>query len=411
MKIYKAYKIRIYPNKIQRDYFENCFNICRFVFNSVLAYKIDSYKIGKKYSVYDAMKDFTKIKNLDGYEWLNIISAQIIQQSIWNLDTAFQRFFKMKSSGFPKFKSKHKRENSFKCTQGIKIDFENKKIKIQKIDWIKFKDKRVFNSKIKDITISKNKCNQYFASILVEEEFEINLPKLVDESKIFSADMSCKDFLVSSEMKFENQKFYRRNERRLKIRHRKLSKKKKGSNNFEKSRLVLAKTYLNITNQRKVYQWSLAHELTQKFDILIFEDLNIAGMQQFNKGISKTVTLDFSFSEFLTNLEWKCFKENKHFIKIGRFFPSSKLCSSCGQIKKDLTLDQRIYKCDCGLEIDRDLNAATNIKKEGINLLKNSTEVNISGSYACKDMIGYSSTISSGNYTNYSSSLIVCNGG
>jgi len=409
MKIYKSYKIRIYPDEIQRDYFENCFNICRFVFNSVLGYKIDSYKVGKKYSVYDAMKDFTMIKNLDGYEWLNIISAQIIQQSIWNLDNAFQRFFKIKSSGFPKFKSKHKRENSFKCTQGVKIDFKNKKIKIQKIDWIKFRDKRQFDSKIKSITISKNKCNQYFASILVEEYFEVNLPKQVQESKVFSADMSCKDFLVSSEMKFENQKFYRRKERRLKIRHRKFSKKKKGSNNFEKSRLTLAKTYLDISNQRTGYQWNLSHELIQKFDLLIFEDLNIEGMKQFNKGISKTVTLDFSFSEFLKNLEWKCFKSNKHFVKVGRFFPSSKLCSNCGQIKKELTLSERTYICDCGLEIDRDLNASINIKKEGINLLKNSMVV-ITKSYACKDMIRYSSTISSGNYTNYNSSLIVCNG-
>lgn len=386
MIINKAYKFRIYPNKIQREIFEKYFGVCRFVFNSVLSYKINSYKYGIKYSAYDAIKDFTEIKKIEGYEWLNEINAQTIQQTILNLDNAFQRFFKMKNVGFPKFKSKHKRENSFKCMQNTKIDFENKKIKIPKVDWIKFRDKRVFDSKIKSITISKNKCNQYFASILIEEEFEINLPKEIQESKIFSADMSCKDFLVSSEMKFENQKFYKRNKRRLNIRHRQFSKKKKGSNNFEKSRLILAKIYQNITNLRKGYQWNLAHKLVQKFDVLIFEDLNIEGMKQFNKGVSKTITMDFSFSEFLTNLEWKCFKENKYFVKVGRFFPSSKLCSSCGQIKLDLTLDQRIYNCDCGLKIDRDLNAAINLKKEGINLLKNSTDVNISESYAYGDM-------------------------
>jgi putative transposase len=401
MKINKAIKIKIYPNKIQKETFENYFGVCRFVYNSVLGYKIDSYKHGLKYSAYDAIKDFTIIKKLDGYEWLNEINAQTIQQEILNLDNAFQRFFKTKK-GFPKFKSKRKDSNSFKIpnnNSSLKIDFENKKIKIPKIDWIKFKDKRQFNTKIKSITISKNKCNQYFASILVEEEFEINLPKEVLEERIFSADMSCKDFLVSSEMKFENQKFYRKNERRLKIRHRKFSKKKKGSKNFEKQRLVLAKTYLTISNQRTGFQWNLAHELVSKFDLLIFEDLNMEGMKRFNKGISKTVTLDFSFSEFLTNLEWKCFKENKHFVKVDRWFPSSKLCSNCGQIKKELLLSERIYKCDCGLEIDRDLNAAKNIKREGINLLKNSTDVKLfSGSYALKDMIGDSSTISSGSY-------------
>ena len=369
MKINKFYKFRIYLNKTQIDFIEKSFGACRFVYNSVLAYKIDSYKHRIKYEAYDAIKDLTLIKKLEGYEWLQEVDSQVLQQSILNLDSAFTKFFKEKQVGFPKFKSKHKRENSFRVPKNFKIDFESKKIKIPKIDWIKFKDKRIFDSKIKSITISKNKCNQYFASILVEEEFEVNLPKEIKEERIFSADMSCKDFLVSSEMKFENQKFYTRKERRLKIRHRKFSKKKKGSKNFEKSRLVLAKTYLNITNQRTGYQWNLAHELVQKFDVLIFEDLNIEGMKRFNKGISKTVTLDFSFSEFLRNLDWKSFKSNKHFVKIDRWFPSSKLCSSCGQIKKELTLADRTYKCGCGLEIDRDLNAAINILREGLNSL------------------------------------------
>jgi putative transposase len=388
MKINKSYKIRIYPNKTQKDAFEKYFGVCRFVYNSVLAYKIDSYKHGIKYSAYDAIKDFTEIKKFEGYEWLNEINAQTIQQEILNLDNAFKNFFKTKNVGFPKFKSKKKDSNSFKIPNNNgtnKIDFQNRKIKIPKIDCIKFKDKRIFNSKIKSITVSKNRCNQYFASILVEEEFEINLPKKIEESKIFSADMSCKDFLVSSEMKFENQKFYRKNERTLKIRQRRLSRKQKGSHNRGKERLKVAKFHQKIVNKRRGHQLNLAHELSQKFEALIFEDLNIKGMQQFNKGVSKTVTLDFSFSEFLNNLEWKCFKENKHFVKIDRWFPSSKLCSSCGQVKKELLLSERNYICDCGLEIDRDLNASINIKKEGINLLKNSMVV-ITKSYACKDM-------------------------
>ena len=384
-KINKSYKFRIYPNKLQKEYFEKSFGVCRFVYNSVLSYKIESYKHGIKYSAYDAKKDFTQIKKLKGYEWLKEIDSQSIQQSIFDLDNAFKRFFKMKGTGFPKFKSRHKRENSFKVTQDLCINFEIKKIKIPKINWIKFKDKRIFDSKIKNITISKNKCNQYFASILTEEEFEITLPKEIKEEKVFSADMSCKDFLVSSEMKFENQKFYRKNERRLKIRSRRFSKTKNDSKNHEKQRLRLAKTYLDITNQRKGHQWNLAHELVKKYDAFCFEDLNIEGMKQFNKGISKTVSMDFSWSEFLSNLEWKCFKENKHFVKIGRYFPSSKLCYECGSIKNDFKLSDRIYKCECGYIEDRDLNAAKNIKREGINLLKNSTGL-MPESYACKNM-------------------------
>jgi len=390
MKINKAYKFRIYPNKEQQNIFKKYFGIYRFVYNSVLDYKINSYRQGHKYSAYDAIKDFTEIKKLEGYEWLKDINSQVIQQAILNLDNAFQQFFKVKQSEFPKFKSRKSNHNSFRVPQHFRIDFENKRIKIPKIDWIKFKDKRVFESKIKSMTISKNPSNQYFVSILVEKEFEQKLSKEIEESKVFSADMSAKNFLVSREMEFENQKFYRRNERRLKIRQRRLSKKQKNSHNREKERLNVTRFHQKIVNRRKGYQWNLAHELTQQFDALIFEDLNMKGMQQFNKGLSKTVTLDFSFSEFLSNLEWKAFKENKHFVKIDRWFPSSKLCSNCGQVKQDLKLSDRQYICECGNNIDRDINAAINIKnaginilkEKGINLLKNSTDL-MSESYAC----------------------------
>ena len=405
MKILKAYKFRLYPNKIQKETFEQYFGAYRFVYNSVLAYKIDSYKHGIKYSAYDAIKDFTKIKKLEGYEWLKDINSQVIQQSILNLDNAFQKFFKEKNVNFPKFKSKKDNSNSFRVPQNCDINFSIKKIKIPKLDWIKFKDNRIFLSKIKSITISKTKCNQYFASILVEEDFEQNYKNEIQESKIFSADMSCKNFLVSQEMEFENQKFYRRNERRLKIRQRRLSRKIKDSENKLKERLKLAKFHNQITNERRGYQWNLAHDLSQKFDALIFEDLNIEGMKQFNKGVSKTVSVDFSFSEFLSNLEWKCFKDSKHLVKVDRYFPSSKLCYECGNIKQDLQLSDRIYKCDCGYVEDRDLNAAKNIKKEGIsilkkqgiNLLKNSTDVT-SESYALRDMKRDLSSFSLGRY-------------
>ncbi len=395
MKINKAHKFRIYPNKKQRELFEQYFGITRFVYNSVLKYKIDAYKKGIKYSAYDAMKDFTEIKKLDGYEWLKVCDAQIIQQSILNLDNAFQQFFKVKQSGFPKFKSKKKNHNYFRVPQRIDVGFENKKIRAGKLGWIKFRDKRVFDSKIKSMTFSKNASGYYYVSILIEEDFEQKLQNEILESKVFSADMSAKYFLVSQDMLFENQKWYRKNERRLKIRQRRLSRKQKDSNNRKKERLNVARFHQKIVNERRGYQWNLAHELIQRFDALIFEDLNMKGMQQFNKGLSKTVTLDFSFNEFLSNLEWKCFKENKHFIKIDRWFPSSKLCSSCGQIKENLKLSDRQYVCDCGLNIDRDINASINIKnaglnilkEKGINLLKNSTDVSISESHA----LGYMS--------------------
>ena len=377
VKIFKRYRFRIYPDQEQKDLFERYFGACRFVYNSVLAYKINAYKHGIKYSAYDAIKDFTKIKKLEGYEWLREIDAQVLQQSIFNLDKAFKKFFKEKNVGFPKFKSKKNPIQSFILPQRININFDNKRIRLGKIRWIKYKDKRKFNEKIKNIVVLKNKCNQYFASILVEEDIKQNYKKEILESKIFSADMSCKNFLISQEMLFENQKFYRKDERRLKIRHRKFERKKKNSKNKGKEKLKLAKTYLNITNQRKGYQWNLIHKLVQKFDVFCFEDLNIKGMQQFNSGIAKTISSDFSFSEFLKNLEGKCFKKSKYFIKIDRFFPSSKLCYECGQIKSNLKLFDRKYICDCGYIEDRDINAAKNIKREGIEILKKQKGINL----------------------------------
>jgi putative transposase len=182
--------------------------------------------------------------------------------------------------------------------------------------------------------------------------------------------MSCKDFMVSEQMEFENQKFYRRNERRLKIKQRSLSKKEKGSHNKLKQKHRLARQYENTTNQRKGFQRNLVHLLTQKFDGFCFEDLNIEGMKLFNSGVSKTVTSDFSWNEFITYFEWKCKDKGKHFTKISRWFPSSKMCSECGTIKDELKLSDRTFKCDCGFVIDRDINATRNIFKAGIEQFK-----------------------------------------
>jgi len=176
--------------------------------------------------------------------------------------------------------------------------------------------------------------------------------------------------MVSEQMEFENQKFYRRNERRLKIKQRSLSKKKKGSCNRLKQKHRVARQCENTTNQRRGFQRNLVYILTQKFNGFCFEDLNIEGMKKFNSGVSKTVTGDFSWYEFISFLEWKCKDKGKHFTKISRWFPSSKMCSECGTIKDELLLSERTFKCDCGFEIDRDINATRNIFKAGIEQFK-----------------------------------------
>ena len=376
MKQNKSYKFRIYPNQKQRELISKTFGVCRFVYNHCLAYKKDLYNHSKKsISKFDLIKDFVQIKKIEEFAWLKEVDSTAIQQTITDLDNAYNNFYrKLKQGEYTNlnFKSKKNPKNSYRASQ-IKniIRIKDNKIHLMKLGFVKFKDDRTIspNEKIKSATISRNNCNEYFVSILVEFDFESNLPTTVDEDKIFSADMSAKEFMVSSEMKFENQKFYRKKQRVLAIRQRRLSKKKQDSKNREKAKLRVARLSRDITNQRNGYQTHLANQLAKSYDALCFEDLNIEAMKKFNSGLAKTVSLDFSWSSFLKSVEQQCFKHNKHFIKISRWSPSSKLCSECGVIKGDLTLNDRVFKCDCGHTEDRDLNASKNIKGFGLDLL------------------------------------------
>jgi putative transposase len=374
----KAYKFRIYPNQKQKDLINKTFGACRFVYNQCLSYKKELYNHSKKsISKFDLIKNFTEIKNLSEYSWLKEIDSDSISQTILDLDIAYQNFFRKLKQGKItnlNFKSKKNSKNSYKSLcRSNSIRIENNKVKLPKLGLVKFRDNILIqsNEKIKSATISSNNCNEYFVSILVEYDFEPNLPSNIDENKIFSADMSAKEFMISTDMKFENQKFYRSKSRTLAIRQRKLSKKQSNSKNRTKAKLIVAKTHRDITNKRNGYQRYLANKLVKSYDALCFEDLNMKGMQQFNSGLSKTISMDFSWSSFLNNVKEQCFKHNKHFIQISRWSPSSKLCRYCGSINENLTLSDRIFKCDCGHIEDRDINAAHNIKLFGLDILKN----------------------------------------
>ena len=399
MKFNKAYKFRIYPTKDQEILIKKTMGSCRFIWNNVLDYRKGLYASRQKtYSKYDSIKELTTIKKIDGYEWLKDTDSIALQQSLIDLDTAYQNMFR-------KFKKDKKATVSFKSKNGkqsyrtinikgsIRVSFGDKKIKLPKLGFVKFRDNRTFEDKIKSATIIQTITNKFFVSILTEFEFEPNLPMTVDPRRIFSADMSAKNMMVSEEMEFKNQKFYRKSERRLKIRQRRLSKKLRKSNNRGKEKLRIANFHEKIVNKRRGFQKNLAHLIVKGFDVLCFEDLNMEAMKKFNSGLAKTVSLDFSWSEFLNYITWLAFKYNKHLVKIDRWFPSSKMCSECGAIKEDLTLKDRTYKCDCGFVLDRDVNASRNIKKvglsqlfnKGVSFLKKPTAL-MAESYACGDM-------------------------
>ncbi len=254
----------------------------------------------------------------------------------------------------------------------IKIDFEEKKIKLPKIKTrIVYRDKRTFDEQIRQVTVSKTKSGEYYVSILVEQEREVKIKTEIKEEKIQAFDMSFLKFLVATENEYQNPRFYRNEEKRLQRLHRRLSRKEKGSKNRTKARIDLARKYQQIKDRKKDWTHKLTHELSKEYDAIILENLNIEGMKQFNKGHAKTVTLDFSWGQFVRVLRYKMAQQGKHLVLVDRFFPSSKLCSNCDCKYDDLKLSERKWTCqECGVEHDRDRNAAKNLLKEGITILQ-----------------------------------------
>jgi len=422
MLINKAIKVRIYPNKKQEEFFECNFNCTRFIYNKLLDLRTQYYLENKnnkeKLKQYKALTEKELKKE---FEFLCEADAVALQQANRDLFSAFQNYFrKVKENkltklsseklarlnnkqfktevsrfisyhpDYPQFKSKKDNHNSYRTFDSnreyLSVDNNLNKIRLTKIGWVKFKHSHPIPENIKSVTISRNPSNEYYASLLYEDVNEAEKLLEVNEDDCIGLDMSAHSFAIASNNEvFTNEKFYRRNERRLKIRQRKLSKKEFKSNNRNKAKLIVARTYQKITNQKDYFLHGLTKYLSDKYKAIFIEDLNIKGMQKFNSGLAKTVSHDLSWSKFVTMLNYKMNWKGGYLIKIDRFFPSSKMCSVCGLINKNLTLSDRVWTCECGVFHDRDKNASINILKEGINLLKKSTVV-ITESYALRDM-------------------------
>jgi len=307
-----------------------------------------------------------------------------LQASREHLKDAYAHFFnglkKGRKVGYPRFKSKKGKEayTTKQVNNNIKIDFENKKIKLPKLGWLNYRDSRVFSERIKHATINHTKSNKYFISLTLEAQEDTPLKQIIHEEGIIAFDMSAKEFLVNDAIRLKNPSFYRSEEKKTRKLHKDLSRKQKTSKNWEKAQLKLAKHYENICNRKKDWTHKLTRKLADTYDAVILEDLNIKGMQQFNSGLSKSVTLDFSWHQFKTYLEYKMAWLGRHFILIDRFFASSKLCSRCGQKTNDLSLDERVWTCSfCGTFHDRDENASINLKTEGVRILKKEKHITI----------------------------------
>lgn len=358
MKINKAYKFRLYPNKEQETMFYKTTGCCRFIYNYFLDQSIKRYRKEKKFLFkYDMTYQLPELKKQ--YPFLKEVNSQSLVCVCINLDNAFKKFIK-KQANFPKFKKKGIGE-AFCNPQNCEV--KEKKIKFPKIGWIKCKIHREIEGKIKSITINKN-CDKWYASILTEQEIKEE-PKTYNNP--IGIDVGIREFaFLSNGENIPNPEYYRNFEDKLAIANRRLAKKKIGSKNFIKQKKKVQKIYSKIYNSRKDFLHKKSKDIVDRYDLIGVENLNINGIIK-NKHLSKSIA-DSSWGTFINYLEYKSLWNNKTLQKVGRFYPSSQLCSECGS-RKVMPLSQRTYVCeDCGAIIDRDYNASKNIEKEAIRL-------------------------------------------
>ena len=361
--ILKAFKYELFPNEEQQIKLNKTFGCVRFVYNWGLNEKSKAYSTDKvNINCFELINRLTELKKQEEYIWLKEIHSQPLQMALRNLDNAFTNFFK-KRAKFPNFKKKS-RNQSFQYPQGVKI--ENGKVFLPKIGWVDFDNHREILGEIKTVTVSKTPTGRYFVSILCDTKLTIPNKKQVDINTSVGVDLGIKNFAILSNGKvFENQKHLTKKLKQLRIEQRKLQRCKKGSKNREKQRIKVATIHEKITNQRLDYIHKISYYLTENFDTICMEDLNIKGMMQ-NHKLARSIG-EQGWNLLNSQLEYKCEWKGKNYIQIGRFAPSSKRCNCCGHINKELKLSDRVWVCEnCKKEIDRDLNAALNLRDYGI---------------------------------------------
>ena len=371
----RAIKIRLYPNKTQEQEFNKILGCYRFVYNHMLARKQEAYNTDKtnigltelsKYFHHELIKD-------EQYQWLKEQNTKVMQQSIRQMLTAYDKFFKERK-GFPKFKSKRDKQSALFPIGAIskKNTFDTRKISLTtKLKNISFRCSDLYHKRlqkykdnIRSATLSKTKSGCYLLSILInmnDDEFA----KFKKTNRDVGIDLGVKDFVITSDEEvFENKQFYKKDEKRLTKLQRQLSKKRKGSSNFHKQCKRIAKVFNTITNKKENYIHSVVNELLSHYDTIYMEDLNTSGMLK-NHKLAKAIQ-EVGFFKFKTTLQNKALQNDKKVVLIGRYYPSSKTCSKCSYINNELTLNNRHWQCpNCGSYHDRDLNAALNILYEG----------------------------------------------
>lgn len=371
---HRAYRYRFYPSDIQKAILLRTIGSTRFVYNWALDLRTEQYKRFKAGETEQTptykwtSAELTKLKKTPEYAWLNEVSSVPLQQALRHLESAFKRFWNPKlRAKYPCFKKKKSSAGgSAEFTKsGFRYHPGRRELTLAKIKSpLKIRWSRKFKGEPSTVTVSLDAAGRWHISILVAEDIE----DLVPRSESVGIDVGITHFAtLSTGEKIDNPRHLRRAQKRLAKAQRSLSRKKKGSANKNKARILVARIHARVVDARKDFLHKLTTRLVRENQAICVESLNVSGMMK-NRKLAKSIA-DASWSEFFRQLAYKAKWYGRHIVEIDRFFPSSKTCSACGRIRKKLLLSARSWVCDCGVEHDRDINAAKNIKAAGLAVL------------------------------------------
>ncbi|MDJ0723707.1 MAG: transposase [Prochloraceae cyanobacterium] len=363
----KVVKVRLYPNSQQQQALSQSFGNTRWLWNYCLNLMNQTYiDTGKGLSGYEVKKRIPQLKK--EYEWLKLTYSQCLQQVCLNLGTAFNNFFERRAK-YPRFKSKHGKQ-SIHYPQNVKRIEDC--LRLPMIGDVKAVFHREIKGKIKTVTVSKNKSDQYYAAILFEDGKD--QPETNTNGKAIGIDLGINHFAITSDgSKFDNPRWLTKHEHNLKIKQQRLSRREKGSSNRNKARKIVSKVHKKIADCRSDFHHKLSRRIVDENQVIVVENLAVSNMVK-NRKLSKAIS-QVGWGQFCTMLKYKAEQEGKVYQEVDRFFPSSKTCNVCLNQVDSLPLEIRFWNCsNCGTKhIDRDVNAAKNIRDEGLRIISSGT--------------------------------------
>ena len=369
MIVAKTFRYRLDPTAKQGQLFARFAGCCRFVFNQALAARKAAYEAdGKTLSYFDQCKALTPAKQTEETAWLGEINAQVLQQSLKDLASAYQHFFRRAKTGgapgFPRFKKKGQ-QDSFRFPQAVKV--AGGRVSLPKIGWVRYEDSRPVEGRIMQATVKREGAH-WFVCLACEVELPELMPVAVTEERAVGIDVGLKTFAALSDgTEIANPRFLKAALVKLKSAQRRMARKTKRSNRWKRQVAKVVALHIKVKNSRKDFAHKASTAIVKNHDVIAVEDLNIKGMIK-NRHLSRAIS-DVGWAAFLAMLEYKAKWAGKHFVRIGRFEATSQICSGCGE-RKPMPLSVRTYECGgCGLEVDRDWNASLNIRAAGLAVL------------------------------------------